>query len=66
MLQNAMGTISGRPKWIKPQLTRLVDEAPAGNDWLHLFKDGAMKSSPTPHISRPSKRLFRLVVFFYP
>jgi len=26
------------PKWIKPQLTRLVDEAPTGNDWLHEIK----------------------------
>ena len=26
------------PKWIKPQLTRLVDEAPAGPDWLHEVK----------------------------
>src|SRR5215813_401318 len=26
------------PKWIKPQLTRLVDEAPTGNDWLHEVK----------------------------
>jgi hypothetical protein len=23
------------PKWIKPQLTRLVDDAPAGPGWLH-------------------------------
>jgi hypothetical protein len=22
-------------KWIKPQLTRLVDEVPPGKDWLH-------------------------------
>jgi bifunctional non-homologous end joining protein LigD len=22
------------PRWIKPQLTRLVDDAPAGPDWL--------------------------------
>jgi ATP-dependent DNA ligase len=22
-------------RWIKPQLTRLVDEAPTGKDWLH-------------------------------
>jgi ATP-dependent DNA ligase len=29
---------SGPPKWIKPQLTRLVDEAPTGNDWLHEAK----------------------------
>ena len=26
------------PKRIKPQLTRLVDEAPAGTDWLHEIK----------------------------
>jgi bifunctional non-homologous end joining protein LigD len=26
------------PKWIKPQLTRPVDEAPAGPDWLHEVK----------------------------
>jgi bifunctional non-homologous end joining protein LigD len=31
--------MTGRPlKWIKPQLTRLVDEAPAGGDWLHEIK----------------------------
>jgi ATP-dependent DNA ligase len=26
------------PKWINPQLTRLVDEAPTGKDWLHEIK----------------------------
>ena len=26
------------PKWIKPQLTRLVDDAPSGPDWLHEVK----------------------------
>jgi ATP-dependent DNA ligase len=26
------------PKWIKSQLTRLVDEAPEGKDWLHEIK----------------------------
>ena len=26
------------PTWIKPQLTRLVDEAPTGKDWLHEIK----------------------------
>ena len=26
------------PRWIKPQLTRLVDEAPAGAGWLHEIK----------------------------
>ena len=33
-----MGTTSRPPKWIKPQLTRLVVEAPAGDDWLHEIK----------------------------
>ena len=33
-----MRTTSGPPKWIKPQLSRLVDEAPAGKDWLHEIK----------------------------
>jgi ATP-dependent DNA ligase len=32
------GTTSRPPKWIKPQLTRLVDEAPAGDGWLHEIK----------------------------
>jgi ATP-dependent DNA ligase len=31
-------TASSPPKWIKPQLTRLVDVAPAGKDWLHEIK----------------------------
>jgi bifunctional non-homologous end joining protein LigD len=26
------------PQWINPQLTKLVDEAPAGSDWLHEIK----------------------------
>jgi bifunctional non-homologous end joining protein LigD len=26
------------PTWIKPQLTRLADEAPTGKDWLHEIK----------------------------
>ena len=33
-----MGTTCRPPKWIKPQLTRLVDEAPAGDGWLHEIK----------------------------
>ena len=33
-----VGTTSRTPKWIKPQLTRLVDEAPTGEDWLHEIK----------------------------
>ena len=26
------------PTWIKPQLTRLVDKAPTGEEWLHEIK----------------------------
>src|ERR1700694_2031223 len=26
------------PAWIKPQLTKLVDEPPQGSDWLHEIK----------------------------
>jgi ATP-dependent DNA ligase len=33
-----VGTTSRPPRWIKPQLTRLVDEAPAGAGWLHEIK----------------------------
>jgi ATP-dependent DNA ligase len=33
-----VGTTSRPPKWIKPQLTRLVDEAPTGKDGLHEIK----------------------------
>jgi len=33
-----VGKASEPPKWIKPQLTCNVDEAPAGNDWLHEIK----------------------------
>jgi ATP-dependent DNA ligase len=35
---HVVGTSSRPPKWIKPQLTRLVDEAPTGPDWLHEIK----------------------------
>ena len=38
MLQYLVGTTSRTPKWIKPQLTRLVDEAPTGDGWLHEIK----------------------------
>jgi hypothetical protein len=34
----AVGKSTRSPKWIKPQLTRLVDEAPAGHGWLHEIK----------------------------
>ena len=33
-----MASTSRPPKWIKPQLSRLVDEAPTGEDWLHEIK----------------------------
>ena len=33
-----MATTPRLPKWIKPQLTRLVDDAPAGQEWLHEIK----------------------------
>ncbi len=31
-------TTSRPPKWIKPQLTRLVDEAPTAHGWVHEIK----------------------------
>ncbi len=34
----ATASPSSPPKWIKPQLTRLVDDAPADNEWLHEIK----------------------------
>ena len=33
-----VGKAAEPPKWIKPQLTRNGDEAPAGDDWLHEIK----------------------------
>jgi hypothetical protein len=33
-----VGTANRPPTWIKPQLTRLVDEAPVGDGWLHEIK----------------------------
>src|SRR5215472_17430932 len=41
---NPTGTIPNRrrpappPTWIKPQLAKLVDNAPDGPDWLHEIK----------------------------
>ena len=26
------------PKWVKPQLAKLVEQAPDGPDWLHEIK----------------------------
>jgi bifunctional non-homologous end joining protein LigD len=36
--QGSVSVASPPSKWIKPQLTRLVDEAPAGEGWLHEIK----------------------------
>jgi DNA ligase D-like protein (predicted ligase) len=39
--RKAVSTASGwakPPPWIKPQLTRLADDAPSGKDWLHEVK----------------------------
>jgi bifunctional non-homologous end joining protein LigD len=33
-----VGKATEPPKWIKPQLTRVVDQAPAGDEWLHEIK----------------------------
>ena len=33
-----VGKTSSPPKWIKPQLTRLVEEAPPGPGWVHEIK----------------------------
>lgn len=32
------------PDWIKPQFTRLVDEAPTGEGWLHEIKYGSYRT----------------------
>jgi hypothetical protein len=43
--RRAMGTTISPPKRIKPQLTRLVDEAPSGNEWCHEVKyDGYVRA----------------------
>jgi bifunctional non-homologous end joining protein LigD len=33
-----VGKAAQPPKWIKPQLTRVADKAPSGDDWLHEIK----------------------------
>jgi len=33
-----VGRTDRPPKWIKPQLTRLVEEAPSGDGWVHEVK----------------------------
>jgi hypothetical protein len=54
-----VGTTSRPPKWIKPQLTRLVDEAPAGDGSLHEIKyDGYRKPVPA-EVMTQARRLAR-------
>jgi len=31
------------PTWIKPQLTKLVDQPPEGPEWLHEIKFGGYR-----------------------
>jgi bifunctional non-homologous end joining protein LigD len=38
VLHSKRGNDISPPKWIKPQLTRLVDDAPAGGGWVHEVK----------------------------
>lgn len=57
------GTTAWPPKWIKPQLTRLVDEAPMGDGRLRELKyagyrmharvDGGDVTLLTPHRPGP-------------
>jgi ATP-dependent DNA ligase len=53
-LSVSVGTTSRPPKWIKPQLTRLVDEAPAGEGWLHEIKYDGYRSTPELMAARSS------------
>jgi hypothetical protein len=44
--------LTALPRWIRPQLTRLVDMAPEGEGWLHEIKyDGyhALDQEPRPY-----------------
>ena len=36
------------PAWIKPQLTKLVDEAPEGPEWLHEVKSNSTATGCMP------------------
>jgi bifunctional non-homologous end joining protein LigD len=35
---NRRAEATALPNWVKPQLTRLVDQAPEGQEWLHEIK----------------------------
>jgi len=44
-----MGTTTRPLEWIKPLLTRLVDEEPVGDGWLHELKyDGYRMQARMP------------------
>jgi len=34
------------PGWVKPQLTKLVDQAPDGPEWLHEINSTAFECMP--------------------
>ena len=38
MANQPRGSLPALPKWIKPQLCKLVDEPPQGSEWLHEVK----------------------------
>jgi len=40
------------PTWIKPQLTRLVDEAPTDKGWLHEVKYDGYRMHAAPSATR--------------
>ena len=38
MTEQSRGKVIQLPAWMRPQLTRLTDEAPGGKEWLHEVK----------------------------
>ena len=51
-----MGKAVELPTWVKPQLTRNVDEAPAGDDWLHEIKYDGYRVALAASEDRLSRR----------
>jgi hypothetical protein len=43
------------PGWIKPQLTKLVDQAPDGPEWLHELKFDGYPTPPNPSARLPEQ-----------
>jgi ATP-dependent DNA ligase len=54
------------PKWIKPQLTRLVEEAPAGANWLHEIKYDGYRVRWQARLSGRTTTPNRLATFHSP